>query len=236
MYNYLKWELKDYFGTKVKWFSFFIIVYFLVLIIPENEDGFFSGLVGLAFMIALLISLFGTYFAGTKHAVNTFSKKSFLLESMIPVPGKKILFAKYILGIIINFIYLFLTILAALTIIIKGVGLEKTLDIIKKVIDITDPIKLIEAICLLICSSITFLSITVLCFVWAKVINPAGKYEKIVGFILAIFVLYTVGYILTSILSTSTSTYFTDIVYIIISTIAFFITSYLVENKLEIYN
>lgn len=236
MFNYLKWELKDYFSSRYKWFTFFILVFLLALIIPDISKGFIPSLVGYAFIIALIISIFGIYFAGTKHAVDTFSKKTFLLESMIPVPAKKILFAKYVLGVIINFIYLFLTIFGIIVIIIKGSGLENTFDTIKKIIDITDPVKLIDAICLLICSSVSFLSVVVLGFVWAKVINPAGKYEKLIGFIIAMFLLYTVGYILSSVLASSTSSFILDISYLIIATISFFITSYMVENKLEIYS
>ena len=236
MFNYLKWELKDYLGTKYKWFAMFGIIYLLVLIISNDGDGFLVGLVGLLYSIALISSLLGTYFAGTKHAVNTFNKKTFLLESMIPTSAKKILLAKYILGIIINFIYLLLVVLGLITIMIKGFGVSNTLEFLQNIIDITDPVKLFEGILLLICSSVAFLSVVVLCFVGAKAMNPAGKHDKVVGFILAVIVLYIVSYLVSSIISGTSSTYLTDLIYIIISTIAFFITSYLVENKLEIYS
>ena len=236
MFNYLKWELKDYLGTKNKWFIIIGIIYLLALIVPLENDNFFSGLIGLAYSITLICALLGTYFAGTKHAVSTFSKKSFLLESMIPISAKKILLTKYILGIIINFIYLIIFILGLITISIKGIGLSNTFEFLRKIIEFTDPIKLLEGICLLICSSVSFLSVVVLCFVGVKAFNPSGKYDKIIGFVLAVFVLYTIGYIMSIVVSGSSSTYLTDLVYIIISTIAFFVTSYLIENKLEIYN
>ncbi len=87
MFNYLKWELKDYIGNRYKWFIVALTIFFLVLITPsENLPGLFM----FAYITTMTICLLGTYYAGTKHAVDTFSKKTFLLESMIPKSAKKI--------------------------------------------------------------------------------------------------------------------------------------------------
>ena len=236
MFNYLKWELKDYFNRNLKWFIVALIIYALILIIPFEDKGLISGLVALGYMIVIMVALLGTYFAGTKHAVDTFSRKTFLLESMIPISSKKILLTKYLLGIIINFIYLFLVIIGFLVVIMKGIGVENTFEGLKKIIEFTDPIKFFEGVTLLICSSTAFLSVVVLCFVGAKAMNPNNKHDKILGFILAVITLYVVSYIISSILNGSTSVYLTDLVFLIIALISFFLTTNLVENKLEIYN
>ena len=236
MFNYLKWELKDYFNRNLKWFIVALIIYALILIIPFEDKGLISGLVAIGYTIVITVALLGTYFAGTKHAVDTFSRKTFLLESMIPISSKKILLTKYLLGIIINFIYLFLVIIGFLVVIMKGIGVENTFEGLKKIIEFTDPIKFFESVTLLICSSTAFLSIVVLCFVGAKAMNPNNKHDKILGFILAVITLYVVSYIISSILNGSTSVYLTDLVFLIIALISFFLTTSLVENKLEIYN
>jgi hypothetical protein len=236
MFNYLKWELKDYIGNRYKWFIVALTIFFLVLITPsENLPGLFM----FAYITTMTICLLGTYYAGTKHAVDTFSKKTFLLESMIPISAKKILLAKYILGIIINFIYLLLVILGLLTFIIKGFGIEETFKNLMKIVELTNPVELFRVALFLICSSIAFLSVVVLCFVIAKAINPSGKYDKILGFIFAFIALYLVSYLISMIIvenSELVNLYIIDLVFIIISTISFFSTSYLVERKLEIYN
>lgn len=238
MFNYLKWELKDYLNNKKKWFMVIVIVFILLLILPFESSDAISGLVAFAYMIIMFIALIGTYLAGTKHAVNTFSKKTFLLESMIPIPGKKILLSKYLLGIIINFIYLLIAIVGFLVIIIKGIGIEGTFEALSKLIEFTDPAKLLEAIIMLICSSVSFLSIVVFSFVAAKAMNPNNKHDKLIGFVLAVIVLYFVSYFLTTFLKENeiSSTYIIDLVYIAISACAFYATSHLIENKLEIYN
>ena len=43
-----------------------------------------------------MASLFGSYFVGTYKVNKSFNKKTFLLESMIPISAKKILLAKYL--------------------------------------------------------------------------------------------------------------------------------------------
>ncbi len=231
MFNYLKWELKDYLNGQTKWFIAIAIIFALVLI-----SGLDVLLISLAFLIIMLLSLFETYFAGTKHAVDTFSKKTFLLESMIPVSGKKILLAKYILGIIINTIYGFIVFLGIIVISIKGIGIENTLEGLKEIINYQNPVELLQTLLTIICSSTLFLSIVVLCFVGAKALNPGNKYDKIVGFVFAYIALYFTSTFLNNAFGKDVNIMLVNLVFLCITSVAFFITSYLVENKLEIYS
>ena len=233
MLNYLKWELKNYFGNKLKWFIAIGIVFALMMIIPfEGTGNVFTTLVILSYSIILLISVIGAYFAGTKHAVDTFSKKTFLLESMIPVPAKKILLCKYILGMIINFAYILIIAIGIAVVLIRGIGLENTFEAYKAILDKLN----FETVLTIISTSIFFLSVVVLGFVGAKAINPGGKHDKITGFVFAFLLLYFTGYLIGQILTGNTNLYLANLVYIGISAVVFFITSYLIENKLEIYN
>ena len=231
MRNYLKWELKNYIKTKSKLFLVMGIVYLLLLIFPINDNGnVFSTLIILSTTIIFMISLYGTYIGGTKYSVDTFSKKTFLLESLIPVPAKKILLSKYILGIIINSFYILSLIIGLMIILIKGVGLESTLSFYKIVFENIN----FETVLTIICSSIFFLSAVILGFVSAKALKPGGRQEKIIGFIFAFLIVYFTSYIMF--MMSSNDVIILNIVYLIVSTAFFFITSYLIENKLEVYN
>ena len=239
MSSYLKWELKDYFTSKVKWFAAIGVILLLFLIIPldnEANEGFFTNLICLAYMFIIIASLLGLYFAGTKRVVNSFSKKTFLLESMIPIPAKKVLLTKYILGIIINAVYFLVIVLSLIVLMIKGAGVENTFKFFEQLIKYIDFVEFAKAMLLLICSSLAFLSVVVLCFVAAKAMKPGGKYDKFIGFVLAVIVIYSVSYFLTQIIQSNANIFLQYIVYLLITACAFFITANLVENKLEIYN
>ena len=231
MLNYLKWELKNYFNNKYKWFIIIGVVFILMLFIPIKTPNAITGLIMLAYSIIMLIAMFGAYFAGTKHAVDTFSKKTFLLESMIPVSAKKILLAKYILGIFINLVYIIIIALGVGIILIKGVGLENTFDIYKSIIDKLN----FKTVLTIFTSSVFFLSIVVLGFVGAKAINPGGKHDKITGFVFAFLLLYFTTYIVAEIIGNNSNIYIINLIYLAISSGVYFLTAYLVENKLEIY-
>ena len=231
MLNYLKWELKNYFNNKYKWFIIIGVVFILMLFIPIKTPNAITGLIMLAYSIIMLIAMFGAYFAGTKHAVDTFSKKTFLLESMIPVSAKKILLAKYILGIFINLVYIIIIALGVGIILIKGVGLENTFDIYKSIIDKLN----FKTVLTIFTSSVFFLSIVVLGFVGAKAINPGGKHDKITGFVFAFLLLYFTTYIDAENIGNNSNIYIINLIYLAISSGVYFLTAYLVENKLEIY-
>lgn len=236
MFNYLKWELKDYILGKYKWFITIFVTLLLFVILPYEKDGLITGLLALMVSIITLVSMFSAYFAGAKYTVDTFNKKTFLLESMIPISAKKLLVGKYLLGIIINAIYILILIAIILAFTIKGIGIEDTFEVLKQVVKLADIEDVVNYIILLICTSMAFFSIVILAFVGAKVINPNGKHDKILGFILAVILLYTVAYVITTTSTINESFIAADITYIVISVIAFYITAHLIENKLEIYN
>lgn len=235
MFKYIKWELKNYFNKKQIWFIVIGIVYLLFAIIPLKDFGFISGLVKLAFMIIIWISLFGSFIIGTKKVVDTFSKKTFLLESMIPYPVKKILLSKYLLGIILNVMYSLIGILGFAILLIKGIGFDFLVDFIKLFMKEITLEYFLRGSIILILSSITFMSFVVFGYILGKVIKPSGKGNKALGVIIWILLFYTFAWLLDSINLGSTELVL-DIVYIVISTGLFFITSWLIENKLEIYN
>ena len=239
MSSYLKWELKDYLTSKTKWFIVIGVVFLLFLIIPieaGKEADSITKLVYLAYSFILIAALLGVYFAGTKRVVNSFSKKTFLLESMIPIPAKKVLLTKYLLGIIINAIYFLIVMLALIVLMIKGSGIEETFKFFEQIIKYIDLLEFAKVMLLLICSSLAFLSVVVLCFVAAKVMKPSGKYDKVIGFVLAFVVIYFVSVLMSEIIQSNASIFLQYVVYLMITACAFFITSSLVENKLEIYN
>lgn len=235
MSSYLKWELKNYFGTKYKWFGLFGIIYLLFLLVPESSGKIF-GLIGSGYFIIIIICIYGIVFAGTKYTVQTFSKKTFLLESMIPVSGKKILLAKYLLGIIINLVYTAWAILGIIVFGFKYGGFEKLYDYLKDFLTNFDVVTLFRTFSAIFSTSLFILSVVIMCYVIAKAMNPAGKYDKIIGFILAYVALYLISSFIVEIRSEISSVYFLDLIFILISAIAFYITSYFVENKLEIYS
>lgn len=235
MCKYIKWELKNYFNKKLVWFIVIGIIYLLFAIIPLRGVPFISGLIDLAFCIVICISLFGAFIIGAKKVVDTFSKKTFLLESMIPYPVKKILLSKYLLGVILNLLYCLIGILGFAILIIKGAGLDLLVDFIKFFIKEMTLEYFVRGSILLILSSITFMSFVVFGYILGKVIKPSGKGNKVIGVIIWILLFYTFSWILDSIELGSTELIL-DIVYVITSTGLFFITSWLIENKLEIYN
>ena len=234
MFNYIKWELMNFFSSKIKFFVAIGVVYFLALVVSFDYDGFFTRLIVLAIFIAAYLSLFGTYYMGTSYAVNTFSNKTFLLESMIPLSEKKILLAKYILGEIINFVFGILTIIAFLIILIKDVGLGAAMEDIQTFVENMNVLNFLKIGGLLLYSSMAFMSLVILCFVVAKVINPGSKHEKIIGFILAFIGTYTILYIVIKLFGESNILPL-YLILICITIICFYSTSYLVKEKLEVY-
>ena len=237
MLNYIKWELKNYFSNKYKWFIFIGIVYLFVAIIPMDRAGFITGLFFLAFSIILFISILGSFFVGSKKAVDTFNKKTFLLESMIPQPVKKILLSKFLLGIILNLLYSLIAILGFSVIIIKGAGFDTLMTMLERLIENISLSSFLRLSLTYILSTITFMSLIIFGYVLAKVIKPNGKGNKVLGAIIWIVLLYTYGWFIEDIgSSVNNIELFMDIAYVVISVVMYFSTSWLIENKLEIYN
>ena len=194
MFKYIKWELKDFFKKSYILLAIVAIVYLLFLIIPFDSKGFLVGLVSLLYILIILGSFIGSYFMGTLRVVGTFSKKTFLLESMIPTSVEKILLAKYILGIIINVVYIVVGVIGIIIFLVKGLGIGDTFDIIKLFVENMDAVSLIKLTVSAILSSVTFMSVIVLCYVLIKSFLPNTN-NVILGIVVGIISLYVVGYI-----------------------------------------
>lgn len=235
MLKYLKWELKNYFNHKYLWFIFIAVIYLLIAIIPKDSNGFISGLILILYTIVVVVSLGGSFILGTKKVIDTFSKKTFLLESMIPYSAKKLLLCKYLLGIIINLLFSIIGIIGLSIIIVKGVNFEFLMNLIKYFIDQISLIDFLRFSFTLILSTVTFMSFIVFGYIVGKVIRPGGKGSKFVGVIIWIILFYTFAWFMRNVNSNNIEL-ISDITYIVTSTILFFITSWLIENKLEIYN
>ena len=124
MANYIKWDLKDYFSNKYTLFICVGVVYLLSAILPYDSTFFLSGMIHFAFFIILYVSLVFSFIIGTKRVVDTFKKKTFLLESMIPLSVNKILLSKFILGFVINFLYSFRGIIGLSILLFKGIDVN----------------------------------------------------------------------------------------------------------------
>lgn len=237
MDKYIKWELKNFFKKKVNWFIFIGIIYLLFIVLPMESSSFLSGLVIFLFSLIMSLSVFGSFFFGAKNIVDSYKEKTFLLESMIPMPVKKIVLSKYILGIIINLTFSLVTILGLVVISIKGNSVKELIEIIESIFTELSFLTILRASILYILSTIFFLSFVVLCFVTLKVIKPNSSGNKIIGYICWFIILYSYGFIMANVLGFSSDTeIITDILCLTLSGICYYSTAWLTENKLEIYN
>ena len=230
MGNYIKWDLKDYFSNKYIFFICIGAIYLLSAIIPYDSSLFLAGLIHFSFFIILYVSLVFSFVIGTKRVADTFKKKTFLLES------NKILLSKFIIGFIINFIYSFIGIIGLAILLFKGVNIN-IFELFEELFDNITAVEFIRFCIVYIFSILTFMSIVVLGYVIGKVIKPDGKGNKIIGVIIWFVSFYFIGYFIGRIeIDTNYPDLVLDVIYIVITLISFFATSWLVENKLEIYN
>ena len=237
MDKFIKWELKNFFQNKKNWFLVFGIIYILFLIIPLDKNSFLSGLITWCFSITMIISVLGSFLFGAKTIVDSYKEKTFLLESMIPMPVNKTLLSKYIIGIIINLVFSLVAILGFVTIVIKGGEIKLLFELFESFIKEIDFLTVLRLSILYILSTVFFLSFVVLGFITLKVIKPNSGGSKILGIFAWFVILYTYGFIMGSISEIAfESDYITDILCLVLSVISFYTTSWLIENKLEIYN
>lgn len=241
MSSYIKWEFRSIFkGSKVL-LSTIAIVYLLEFIFLKTEStGILAGLVTMAFSIVLILSAFGSFIYGTKRTVETFSKPTFLLESMIPIPASKLLLAKYLIAIIMNIFYAFVFIMG---IIIMMAAMEENLviemlgDFGKLILE--EPINLLRTFLVMIFSSTAFTSIVTLIFCFFKSKFPNGKAINIIAGVLGYF---AYGLVISLFVETfmDSSMEYADLLFdglmIIIIALGYLGTVHLIENKLEIYS
>ena len=236
MVNYIKWDLKDYFSNKYIFFICIGAVYLLSAIIPYDSSLVLAGLIHFSFFIILYVSLVFSFIIGTKRVVDTFKKKTFLLESMVPLSVNKILLSKFVIGFIINLLYSFIGIVGLVILLYKGVDIN-VFELFKEIFSNITAAEFIRLCIVYIFSIMTFMSVVVLGYVIGKVIRPDGKGSKIIGVVIWFVSFYFIGYFIGRIeIDTSYPDLILDIIYIVLTLISFFATSWLIENKLEIYN
>ena len=236
MVNYIKWDLKDYFSNKYVFFICVGAIYFLSAIIPYDSSFFLSGLIHFAFFIILYVSLAFSFIIGTKRVVDTFKKKTFLLESMVPLSVNKILLSKFVIGFIINFLYSFIGIVGLSILLFKGVDVN-IFELFGELFSNITVIEFLRFCFMYLLAILTFMSVVVLGYVIARVIKPDGKGSKVIGVIIWVVSFYLIGYIVGRITYNTSNVELTlDIIYIISTLVSFFVTSWLIENKLEIYS
>jgi len=235
MSNYIKWELKDYFSKKLFFFIGIVAIFILSAIIPYNTNFFLGGLIHFCFFMIVFVSLGFSFIIGTKRITDTFTKKTFLLESMIPLSVKKILLSKFLIGFLINFIYSLIGIIGLLIILVKG-GDINILDIFDGLFKVFNTETFIRFCIAYIISILAFIATVMLCYIIGKVIKPNGKGNKIIAVVIWFFIFYTISYISAMIGTNTEPDLILDLIYALTTIASFYISAWLIENKLEIYN
>jgi len=233
--KYIKWELKDYFSKKLLFFIGIGAIFLLSSIIPYNTDFFLGGLIHFGFFMIVFVSLGFSFVIGTKRITDTFTKKTFLLESMIPLSVKKILLSKFIIGFLINFIYSVIGIIGLLIILVKG-GDINILDVFDGLFKTFNTEYFIRFCMAYIISILAFMSTVMLCYIIGKVIKPNGKGNKLIAIIIWFILFYSISYVAAIIAVDTEPDLILDLIYAITTVASFFVSSWLIENKLEIYN
>lgn len=242
MSSYIKWEFKSIFKKNTIWFSAIAIIYLLEFVILKSGglDNTIAGLITLAFSFILMISAFFAFIYGTKRTIETFSKPTFLLESMIPISASKLLLAKYLIAIIMNIIYAFIYILGII-IVLAAVGNETLIEMLGEIGEfiIDNPINILRIFITMVIASTAFTSIITMVFCFFKSKFPNGKAVNVISYILGYFLF---GFVLSLFIEMlgDINTEYLDIVMdgfmLIMAALGYLGTVHLIENKLEIYN
>ena len=236
MVNYIKWDLKDYFSKKYIYFICIAAIYLLSAILPYDSSLFLFDLIHFSFFIVLYVSLVFSFIIGTKRVIDTFKNKTFLLESMIPLSVNKILLSKLVIGFIINFLYSFIGIIGLAILLFKGININ-IFELFGEIFSNITVVQFFRFCIMYILLILTFMSIVVLGYIIGKVIRPDGKGNRIIGVVIWFFSFYFISYIIGRIgINVNYTDLTLDIIYIVSTLISFFVSSWLIENKLEIYN
>ena len=230
MFKYLKWELKSIYRKYIKILIVIAVIMGLMAVIPFNTDDTLTGAITIAFTITMIVLMLSTYILGTKKVLDTFSKPTFLLESMISIPPSKLLLAKYLLAIIINVICSILLITGMCIIIARATSLIEML----KIFNIKLDFEIFETLITLLLSSTFFTSTVTLCFVWLKSTFPKLKGSMFFGALVWYFAMSFFGGILSGL--NIESIWVFNFIELLIIALSYLGTVHLIENKLEIYN
>ncbi len=229
MFKYIKWELKDLLSKNILTLAIVAGVYLLSWIAVKNDMTDSFEVVIVLFSIILVMSVFCAFYAGTKRTLETFESQTFLLESMIPISPEQLLLAKYIIAIVLNFFYVCIFILGMAIVFSAD---SKLLDyILKLAFENVD--ELARVLVDLSVYTTFFTAIVTFVFVAFKSLFPNGKFAKVISFVVGYFGVSYIATMATELFQDSrTGLYVIELGSVVA---AFFLTTTLIKNKLEIY-
>ncbi len=232
MFNYIKWELVN--ETKNKKIVLFTIVaiYLAVALLPYN-DNIITDFIYLAFSLIIMGSLVLGFLYGAKRTIDSYKNQTFLLESMISLSPGKILFAKYILAIIFNFVCSLIFIFGIFIAFNKS---NINVDLIFKFfmnIDLKDKLELLKLFTSIFASTITFTAVVTFVYIAIRSFLPNIKIIKFLVYMASLFVLEILYQIIYDICNNSFMVY--SILMLVVSFICYIGTVWFIENKLEVY-
>ena len=239
MFKYIKWELFDFRKSNFRILILISAIYGLFYFIPFSNDGFLTTLIALSFFIVIFVSCFSIFIYGSKKVIDTFRKPTFMLESMISFSPYKILLAKYLLAILLNFICAFIFIFGILIVVAKMSTFPKALNVLVELFVDINIIDLLRSFIYLVILSTTFTAIVTFCYILSRCLFPNRKGSIIFGIILWYFITYITEEFFNFIsLDISSFIGFSILSIIRILFIAglYLATVKLIENKLEIYS
>lgn len=242
MFSYIKWEFKSIFKSSKNWLFIIFGIFMLEFLIVKLGflDNSLAGIITIAYMIVLMVAALGSFAYGTKRTLDTFSKPTFLLESMIPIPASKLLLSKFLIAIVMNIFYAFVFIFGIFILIAaveNNLVIEMLGDLGKFILE--EPVNLLRMFFTMIFSSTAFTSIVTTIFCFLKSSFPNGKGIKIIAGFLGYMAFGLIVSIFGQLLFDMSDTYMDlaiDGFMLILSVVGYLATVYLIENKLEIYN
>lgn len=236
MFKYIKWELINELKSKKLVLGVIAITYLLVYLLP-TVDNVIMNFIYLLFSIILGGTGIMAFFYGAQRTINTFKNKTFLLESMIPLPSSKILFAKYILAIFFNLVFCIIFILGLSVIFAKA-----NTNLIELFIngflqlDADGKTFILRAFIQMISYTIAYTSIISLLYIGLKSFFPNGKGLRSISYIVGIFLLSLVQNALSNNIISANYDIITSLIMLVISLACYGASVWFIENKLEVYS
>jgi len=246
MFKYIKWELLSLVKKSYKLMIGVAILFLLALVmpLPEEADSWLLYFIYIPFAIAVFTFYFLSFVLGTNKVVDTFRKKTFFLESMIAYSPSKILFAKYLIGIIINVFCVIVATIGTIIAITKLTNVEVLMEVFNAFINIGIGDFMKITITFLV-STVSFTSLVTFVYIVTKCILPNKKGSFILGIIIWWFINYFTSLVFDSIAPTSGILFFNsstvdflifNLISIALIGIYYFVSVKLIEHKLEVYN
>ncbi len=239
MFKYLKWELLYQSKKSLKVLLIILATFLLFFIIPNDADGFFANAIRFAVAMEVVYIFYGIYIGGTLRTIKTFENKTFLLESMIALPSKTILLAKYCLSFIVSVVYTLLLFVYAFIFVDKLGKDSFAQELILNIVEEIGAQAIFEGVLEILIIALAFSSVVILLYILFKSLWPSKKPS--------VFILIVITSILSSVYSgfvigiaeaagLEYGLLFTTVCSALVMIVSYYISLYLVNNKLEIYN